>query len=570
MSEIQLYKNIINTSEPELNIQNFIEKTNYNIESLYIDQFWNCLRNNKWLYVDKELLEWMGYVQDSLKELKKQYIDLLSINFKDDIDYKHLKLSEYNDFIKNNEVIVNEENMNKHNKAYHLIISPKTFKKSLMILRTNKAERIREYYFSLEELFINYMDYQKLYTETKLEEYKNKYLQLPINKEKVKKSCYIYIATCKDDAERNYFKVGYSVNPKTRLSNYNTVRPNENNRYYLCFKQKVVNAEALEKILFVLLNNFRINTDKEMFNLHFDALKDIVLYVCKKDHESLLYVNGFIDKQQEHYRQLEPFIPRDIINDHIDEEDNQLNVSQRTLSSDNLSNEFNNYGLKLINYNGNNESRDQLFECNSIFKHSIKSCLDDLRRLYNKNGTACAKCTKHCIVDHIKLYSYDSKTLEYIEEFNNIEELKSRFDENNITSNLTYIRNSIREKRWLHNLNGITYSVLAPYNNKLNFNKNLTDYEKEIIRILDINYQVLVDKYSDRKIYVINEDKKIIYISPVNWTGICNYLSKIDEKNKVNRKTAPSKLNTDKIYCGYLWRDYLDETKYSDYEKIFI
>lgn len=107
-------------------------------------------------------------------------------------------------------------------------------------------------------------------------------------------------------------------------------------------------------------------------------------------------------------------------------------------------------------------------------------------------------------------------------------------------------------------------------NNKLNFNKCLTDYEKEIIRILDINYQVLADKYSDRKIYAISEDKKIIYISPINWTGICTYLSKIDEKNKVNRKTAPSKLNTDKIYCGYLWRDYLDETKYSEYEKIFI
>lgn len=568
MTEIELYKNIINTSEPELNIQDFIEKTNYNIETLYIDKFWNCLENDKWLYVDKELLEWMGYIQKNSNDLKNQYIDILNLNFKESIDYKHIKLSEYIEFTKNNDIIVNEENVNKHNKAYHLIVSSETFKKSLMILRTNKAEKIRNYYFQIEKLFKSYTKYQRLYTETKLEEYRNKYLQLPINKEKVKKSSYIYIATCKDDAERNYFKVGQSINPKTRLSNYNAVRPNENNLYYLCFKQKVVNAEALEKLLFVLLNNFRINSDKEMFNLHFEALKDIVLYVCKKEHDCMLYVNSIIDKQQEHYRKLEPFIPRDIINDiDIDfSEKNELNVSQRTLSEDNLSNEFNNYGLTLIKYNGDSESRDQLFECNSVFKHSIKSCLDDLRRLYKKNGTSCSKCTKHCIIDNIKLYSYNSKTLEYIEEFNDINELKLRFDDNDIK----YIRSAIREKRWLHDLNGVTYSILSPINNKLNFSKDLTNYEKEIIRILDVNYQTIVNRYTDKKIYAINNDKKLIYISPVNWTGICDYLSKIENHVKVNRKTAPSKINTNKVYCGYMWKDYLDELSYIDYEKIYI
>jgi hypothetical protein len=36
--------------------------------------------------------------------------------------------------------------INTHNKVKHIIVSPKCFKKSLIMLRTNKSEEIKDYY----------------------------------------------------------------------------------------------------------------------------------------------------------------------------------------------------------------------------------------------------------------------------------------------------------------------------------------------------------------------------------------------------------------------------------------
>jgi hypothetical protein len=42
-------------------IQEFIKNKNYNIENLYIDKFWESISEDKWIYIDDNMLEWMGY-----------------------------------------------------------------------------------------------------------------------------------------------------------------------------------------------------------------------------------------------------------------------------------------------------------------------------------------------------------------------------------------------------------------------------------------------------------------------------------------------------------------------------
>ena len=44
-----------------LTIQEFIEDKNYNIDSLYIDKFWESISNDKWIYINDDMLKWMGY-----------------------------------------------------------------------------------------------------------------------------------------------------------------------------------------------------------------------------------------------------------------------------------------------------------------------------------------------------------------------------------------------------------------------------------------------------------------------------------------------------------------------------
>ena len=57
--------------------------------------------------------------------------------------------------------------VNTHNKTKHLIVSPDSFKQSLMIVKTNKAKEIRKYYTELEKIFKFYLQYQSKYQELK-------------------------------------------------------------------------------------------------------------------------------------------------------------------------------------------------------------------------------------------------------------------------------------------------------------------------------------------------------------------------------------------------------------------
>ncbi len=46
-----------------------------------------------------------------------------------------------------------------HNRTTHIILSPKCFKKSLMLIRTEKANQIRDYYVDIEDLCLEFNKY---------------------------------------------------------------------------------------------------------------------------------------------------------------------------------------------------------------------------------------------------------------------------------------------------------------------------------------------------------------------------------------------------------------------------
>lgn len=142
-----------------LSIGEFIIKNDYNVKSIFVDKFYDNIKNDKWIYIDETLIEWIGYKTNG----KQKYLNIIKQNFKEIIDYKIYNNTEFDKidelfYSPSEESKKDEENRGGALKQ-HIILSPKCFKKSLMLLKTSKANLIIEHYMDLEDLCKDYMKY---------------------------------------------------------------------------------------------------------------------------------------------------------------------------------------------------------------------------------------------------------------------------------------------------------------------------------------------------------------------------------------------------------------------------
>ena len=143
----------------------YINKYNYQINKIYIDKFWSNINNKDWIYVDDQLIEWIGF---NISTGKAKFSNIIKENFIIGIDFKVYNYEKLNRIFhsptgadENNEEILTYKDKlkNIHNRTTHIILSPKCFKKSLMMIRTEKANQIRDYYVDIEELCLEFNKY---------------------------------------------------------------------------------------------------------------------------------------------------------------------------------------------------------------------------------------------------------------------------------------------------------------------------------------------------------------------------------------------------------------------------
>lgn len=160
-----------------LTIQEFIQKSNFPIDSFMVDNFFDNLNNDIPIYVTNELIEWCGY-SGKLSHQKESFNKLLS-NFDEGKDYWIYSNKEYREYYdKSMSVLTDIESIqidqSKYNyphpdifigknKTKHLVLTIQCFKMVLMMLNTTKSHSIRLYYISLEKLIKTYAKYQLYY-----------------------------------------------------------------------------------------------------------------------------------------------------------------------------------------------------------------------------------------------------------------------------------------------------------------------------------------------------------------------------------------------------------------------
>jgi hypothetical protein len=147
-----------------LPIKEFIRLSGFQIEQIYLDELWDsCSDKNKWIVITTNVMEWLGYDPNQIKEW-----DCLAgkiKKFRDEIDYrmpKNLSSNLLSD-LESCSIIINDICSNK------IYVKYEVFKNICLHPNTPNAEDLRRYYTILDKLFFEYLKY-RLYHQTKLSE----------------------------------------------------------------------------------------------------------------------------------------------------------------------------------------------------------------------------------------------------------------------------------------------------------------------------------------------------------------------------------------------------------------
>jgi phage anti-repressor protein len=152
---------IIKENSNLLTVKELLNIINCNINNLYFDKFWPNITNEKWIYIDNELVLWLDVN-------KKQLIELLKKYFIEIEDYNILTNLEF--YVNNFSFDLKEE---KEEDNKYIIVSLNCFKELCMYVGTKKSKEIKKYYIKLEKIYQLYLEYQVQYYKQQLEN--NKY-----------------------------------------------------------------------------------------------------------------------------------------------------------------------------------------------------------------------------------------------------------------------------------------------------------------------------------------------------------------------------------------------------------
>ena len=310
-----------------LTVIDFITTTNYPIDKLYIDRFWATLKNNMLIYVNDELIQWMGFEAKLDRHRKQVFIDLLKHN---EIEYKEYSNEKYSEFltsvrtdVKNISLYPELPTYKNANKITHILLTSNSLKCAMMAIGNGKAKRVREYYLALEDLFDLYVDYQMQYKERyvqqqlllKVKEVQEKD-QIIAEKDKSinrigllneeylsykkysEKKEVLYIGSTLDYARQGLFKVSKTKDVTKRTSTHNSSHPIGDE--FIVFREVQCNdALSLERYSKHLLKSFRPCDGREFYRIPYDLLMKIIDIVENDFNNSENEVNSIIDQFNE-------------------------------------------------------------------------------------------------------------------------------------------------------------------------------------------------------------------------------------------------------------------------------
>lgn len=280
IDNIKINDIIKNYKHKIISFEEFLTVINY--ETKFNNKLLNLIIKNDMILLDDYIMMILSI------KTKKEIINYISKIHEKDIDYILTNKNKY---------INNMKSINKYNKNINIYVNKYCLISICNFINIDNTNILKKNIYELEKLYKLYNNYKNHYKDIKLENTKL-IKNLQINKQLHKFNEYIYIITTKQKAKENIFKIGRTRNLKTRLSTYNTgsIKSDE---YFYCSYYSCTSASSLENRIFDILKNFRIS--KELYQLHFTIIDNIVKMICNNDNTICKNINNFIETEYDDY-----------------------------------------------------------------------------------------------------------------------------------------------------------------------------------------------------------------------------------------------------------------------------
>jgi hypothetical protein len=189
-------RDTLKNSVGAMSLREFIEASEFPIEKVNVDKFFNGMRHDMEVLIDDTTLQWMGYSGDTAGKRKTAFKRDLKRTDPDGTTSRELGFDDLNQFrqdlllkstakkllrsdldeksdpseplmIPTKEEITEsypvqpETHQSSQQKFY--LLKPRLLKKIMMSLKTKKGDEIREYFVTLDELVMSYDTYQQAY-----------------------------------------------------------------------------------------------------------------------------------------------------------------------------------------------------------------------------------------------------------------------------------------------------------------------------------------------------------------------------------------------------------------------
>lgn len=238
----------------------FANENSINVDQLYVDRFWSSLYDDKWIYIDSEIVQWIGYDDQHVKEGKNYILKKLRASFRESVDFKLIKLEEVDecDYIPSID-------FDTIHASKLLIVELDTFKELLLSMNTPKARQVQKYFIQVEKLCRKYMHSQRNINT------------LQINRMKLEANECVYIISNNRNAKMHLYKIGKTKNLKARISSLNTSNPDRVNDRLRAFAViKTFDCKSLEEMIHAHLDAYRHSDSKEWFQIEYSKLQKVI------------------------------------------------------------------------------------------------------------------------------------------------------------------------------------------------------------------------------------------------------------------------------------------------------
>lgn len=272
-----------------LSIQQFLCRFGYDMDQLYIDKFWTSIETNSWIVVDYAMLRWMGYTNGQSRNSRQAYLSILARYFSAGDEFEYVSSR---DARVRAVADTSEKNV--------IVLRARIFKESLMLLNSPRSKQIRRYYIRLEDIWSDYRLYSQFVKDhntqleiAKLTAERDQYMQavdpFDVDTSAMDHHEYVYVMTSRRYYRRCMFKIGKSVNPKSRLVSHNTTAATDDDKMFYTHVIPTFDCGSLEKQLHSAMA--RYHHSKEWYRIPHRYMLAIIRQVTASERALLAMIN---------------------------------------------------------------------------------------------------------------------------------------------------------------------------------------------------------------------------------------------------------------------------------------